>query len=152
LVRLDLGNAYLGTEGLKALTHSPVLGRVRLLRLLVMRLNQENLRAFLASTFLQHLTWFDLLEGDRLNDSFLDLTPKLATEITTHPHLATLRLGIRHCDPQSRQVLERSNNLAWVSIQTDDRIDMKSYRALFAPDRSPPLDPPLDAGLFEWPP
>jgi uncharacterized protein (TIGR02996 family) len=138
LVHLHLSGPQLGTEGALALASAPGWERLRSLGLVETNLRRDDLRALLASPNVRNLTWFSVSVGS-YGPPTTDVPPDAATALTRLPHLACLRLD-GWCDPASEQILSSSDSLAWVSINNDDDVDIQTYRAKRAPERSPPVD------------
>jgi hypothetical protein len=100
------------------------------------------LNALLASANLQRLNWLTVSGGGCNNEPELRLSSDQARAITELPHLAHLELGAQ-LDSQSRQILSNSPALAWPSLSPSGD-DEQTWRAMRAPERTPPLDAALE--------
>ena len=144
VAHLNLSGTRTGTAGAVALAGAEGWDRLRSLDLAGTGLEKEGLRALLASQAARNLVWLTLDEGGHRGAPSHGLSPDLAEAMTRLPNLASVHLGLGRCDPRTRQVLSRSDSLAWVSISCRDEDDIQTYRANRAPERSPPLDAALE--------
>jgi uncharacterized protein (TIGR02996 family) len=144
LVHLDLSDTDVGPEGVRALAAAAGWDGLRSLDLANVPLGAEGLRALAGSANLQRLTRLSAGGAYCESDYLGELPGDLAAALTRLPHLADLRLKVHDCDPRSKEIL--AEGLAgWVAVDCEaDQADEQIYRAMRAPERFPPLDPPQD--------
>jgi hypothetical protein len=145
LVHLDLWDTRIGSEGAIALANAEGWDRLRWLDLASAGLDDASARRLLTSANLQNLTHLLLGGTDYPRKIPCDLTPQLATEITSLPHLAGFCFvysSCSRCQPKARRILKEGTPLAWITIHDEE--DERS-----GPQPWPPLDGEMEMN-FEW--
>jgi hypothetical protein len=135
LIHLNLSETRLSAGGATALAAATGWDKLRFLDISVNEMGVAGLRTILASPNLQRLTSLSIA-----GDQAFDLTPDLATALTSLPHLVRLTLQVHDCDPRGLEILARSNLLAWPTIDREMEWSIAEHRSNRAPDRIPPVD------------
>ena len=144
LVHLDLSDTRIGRKGTLALARAKELSGLRALVLWGTNVDNAGLRALLASPNLHNLTSLSLSETQARGDPSLGIDAATAAELIRLPHLAQLRLGVSHCDPQIKGILYGSESLAWIALRCYDEWSIQADRAADAPERWPPVEDSLE--------
>ncbi len=135
LTHLNLSETRIGTKGAMALAAATEWDKLRSLDISVNEMGVAGLRTILTSPNLQRLTSLSIA-----GDQAFDLTPDLATALTSLPNLVRLNLQVHDCDPRALEILARINLLAWPAIDRELEWSIAEHRANRAPDRIPPVD------------
>jgi uncharacterized protein (TIGR02996 family) len=142
LVHLALNWTTLGSEGARVFASAVGWDRLRSLDISETELGQRSLQTLLKSPNLLRLNWL-VAGGERPGTRrYLSVSPITARAISELPNLASLELETCRLEAGSKQVLSQSTALAWVTISTSAD-DVQTWRAMRAPERTPPLDGPF---------
>jgi uncharacterized protein (TIGR02996 family) len=142
VIHLGLLYTRLGSEGAAVLASADGWERLRSLDISPAGLRAAGLKALLASLNLRNLNWLNVNAGMYGDEPDLRVSPALARAITALPNLVHLRLDAQ-LGPESRDILSNSNTLAWPPLFASGS-DVHSWRALRAPENTPPLDTAID--------